>query len=743
MSAPLISLCMIVGNVQEYIERCLQSFKDAMDELCLVRAIGAAEPDDTIRLAEQWARANGKAFKFAEYTNAADHCDWPHVDDFAAARNLSFDLAAGDYLLWCDSDDVLEPGSAEIIRELAARNGYGAYVFSYRIFARGVTVMRARMMSRGSGRWVFPVHEDYRFLIEPVQAVEDHRVVITHLPDFATKTGSNERNLRILRAIPEKEMTCGLYFHLHGELAAVGDVDESIKVAKKALASPDIGKAEKVEIFLNFAQLAKEPQQKEVFLHAAYQADPTRREALGLLCNNALNHHCNRQALAYARQMMATMPPASPEWNDRTAVYGWVGDDLYAQALRANGFLAEAETVRGKALAAAGGARIALVHATRGRIEQATLARKMALDLAERPDQIEYLFVFDPADQESAEWLSRFHHLRIPGDSVTAWNAGCFATEAPVIVQMSDDFAFPARWDQLILDRIGDYSKPSVLAVSDGVRKDQLLTMAILTRAYWRLDWFLFHPWFQSVYSDDAFTELAYKRGAVIEARDLVFQHNHPIKTGQALDATYANQNSPQRYHDGKKLLEYLRTGNDWSHIQGWFNFYSFYDQVARRLKDGDTVCEIGCWLGRSIIFLAQLCSRLGKDVHFIAVDHFKGEAGQPEHQPIVEAHGGSIRGAFEENIRRCGVADKIKILDGDSAEMAREVADGSLSFVYIDAGHEYTDVRKDILAWRPKVKKGGILGGHDAIHEPVERAVHELLGNKVKLSGNTWFLEV
>ena len=34
--------------------------------------------------------------------------------------------------------------------------------------------------------------------------------------------------------------------------------------------------------------------------------------------------------------------------------------------------------------------------------------------------------------------------------------------------------------------------------------------------------------------------------------------------------------------------------------------------------------------------------------------------------------------------------------------------------FVYIDASHIYEDVKKDIEKWWIKVKKGGVLGGHD-----------------------------
>jgi predicted O-methyltransferase YrrM len=50
------------------------------------------------------------------------------------------------------------------------------------------------------------------------------------------------------------------------------------------------------------------------------------------------------------------------------------------------------------------------------------------------------------------------------------------------------------------------------------------------------------------------------------------------------------------------------------------------------------------------------------------------------------------------------------------------------LDFAYIDADHSYKSVQQDIAAWWPKVRSGGILGGHDFTigHEPLIHAVTE-----------------
>ena len=48
------------------------------------------------------------------------------------------------------------------------------------------------------------------------------------------------------------------------------------------------------------------------------------------------------------------------------------------------------------------------------------------------------------------------------------------------------------------------------------------------------------------------------------------------------------------------------------------------------------------------------------------------------------------------------------------SLEASIEVANGSLDFVYIDGQHDFDNVMLDIILWAPKVRKGGIVSGHD-----------------------------
>src|SRR5690625_3043001 len=84
-----ISLCMIVKNEEDVLERCLDSVKNLVDE---INIIDTGSTDRTVEIAK-------------EYTDRVYHFEW--TGKFKDARNESFRHATKDYILYLDADDVL------------------------------------------------------------------------------------------------------------------------------------------------------------------------------------------------------------------------------------------------------------------------------------------------------------------------------------------------------------------------------------------------------------------------------------------------------------------------------------------------------------------------------------------------------------------------------------------------------------------------------------------------------------
>lgn len=69
---------------------------------------------------------------------------------------------------------------------------------------------------------------------------------------------------------------------------------------------------------------------------------------------------------------------------------------------------------------------------------------------------------------------------------------------------------------------------------------------------------------------------------------------------------------------------------------------------------------------------------------------------------------------AYWETVRKTHDKPNVKLIKGWSTDVAKNFADNSLDYIFIDANHQYEFVVEDLKAWVPKVKKGGIVMGHD-----------------------------
>lgn len=179
-----------------------------------------------------------------------------------------------------------------------------------------------------------------------------------------------------------------------------------------------------------------------------------------------------------------------------------------------------------------------------------------------------------------------------------------------------------------------------------------------------------------------------------------------------------------------------------WQEVEGFFDYPYIYGPAADGATNGATLVEVGSWLGQSMAFLAQRLKARNWTGTLVSVDTFKGEANQPAHYAEVAACGGSIRAKFEQNMRDCGVAEMVTIIESDSALAADSFADASVDFCFIDAAHDYASVVRDLLAWTPKIKAGGVIAGHDYPHPDVHRAVMECFAGSgpYTVVGACWF---
>lgn len=180
-----LSLCMIVKDEEDVLERCLSSVSDIVDEIIIV---DTGSTDKTIAIADKF------------------HCsiyayEWIH--DFAAARNYSFSKATKDYILWLDADDVLLESDRVKLRALKEKmhdaDAYSMF-YHYATDEQGNVTLRFRRHRIVKRIKAFKWHGFVHEYLQVEGHVVNTDIAITHKRIHQ----AGDRNLRLYRQKEEE-----------------------------------------------------------------------------------------------------------------------------------------------------------------------------------------------------------------------------------------------------------------------------------------------------------------------------------------------------------------------------------------------------------------------------------------------------------------------------------------------------------------------------------------------------------
>jgi cephalosporin hydroxylase len=175
--------------------------------------------------------------------------------------------------------------------------------------------------------------------------------------------------------------------------------------------------------------------------------------------------------------------------------------------------------------------------------------------------------------------------------------------------------------------------------------------------------------------------------------------------------------------------------------ISGFFDFENFYTEIVNWSPTTAHFIEVGTWKGRSAAYLIVEAINSGKNIKIDCVDTWLG-SNEETHIQDLHVKEGTLFEHFISNMQP--VAGKFTPIRTTSLEAAAQYNDNSLDFVFIDASHYYVDVVADIQAWKPKIKQGGILAGHDYVTcGDVKRAVTDLLPGFEFKAPNSWMIKL
>ncbi len=169
--------------------------------------------------------------------------------------------------------------------------------------------------------------------------------------------------------------------------------------------------------------------------------------------------------------------------------------------------------------------------------------------------------------------------------------------------------------------------------------------------------------------------------------------------------------------------------------IEGWFSDQEGLQYLTECMAfPGEIIVELGTWMGRSTSWVAEwIHSHEGK---LYCVDLWQAWERGNDRTPWQD---------FEWYMWKTNLLDSINVLKKDTVAAAEEFDDESVALVMFDADHSREQLTKELKAWIPKVKPGGILCGHDynnPSHPDVTQVVNQFFGKPDRVKDWFWVVE-
>ncbi len=175
---------------------------------------------------------------------------------------------------------------------------------------------------------------------------------------------------------------------------------------------------------------------------------------------------------------------------------------------------------------------------------------------------------------------------------------------------------------------------------------------------------------------------------------------------------------------------------------ENWFDYSGLYSSMVKKFNDGSHFVEVGTWKGMSACYMAVEIINSNKKIKFDCVDTWDYV---PTSAEISAEQCNGLYEMFLKNIEP--VKEYITPVRALSWDGAKNYEDNSLDFIFIDAGHDYESVTKDLNAWFPRLKKTGVIAGHDYHYNVgVYPAVNEFFSERqlpVNTAGACWIVNL
>ena len=150
---------------------------------------------------------------------------------------------------------------------------------------------------------------------------------------------------------------------------------------------------------------------------------------------------------------------------------------------------------------------------------------------------------------------------------------------------------------------------------------------------------------------------------------------------------------------------------------------FRIFEMINEFYKEDFTVIEIGSFEGASTEMFAISCKKVYSiDPYDMVDDSFELQ--------ITKDNLKKAEQVFIERFKDYKNVIKIRDFSENVTDMFE---DESIDAIYIDGNHNFYPTINDIINYFPKIKKDGIISGHDYYWHPIKKAIKHSIDNVIK----------
>lgn len=254
-----ISIIIPCYNVEKYVEECLDSILNQSFKNVEIICVDDGSTDGTLKILKTYEKKHKNVKVLTQKNKSA-----------GAARNNGLKVATGEFVLFMDSDDFLQPSALQILIELTKKESADIYFFNFLMFDDITKEIKPQIQFKGYGNSIIVENEKVTYCkatfqnkkefltwsyVAPWNKLYNRKFVVDNKLKFDEIFSTNDRTFFFSSLVKSKEVVfldaCLINYRINNSGSLTGTYNQSKFINRKLAYESSLRFIDKEDALLN------------------------------------------------------------------------------------------------------------------------------------------------------------------------------------------------------------------------------------------------------------------------------------------------------------------------------------------------------------------------------------------------------------------------------------------------------------------------------------------------------------